>query len=335
MVYEFFISLSPYALEKPSWEFGNVQVTANSLARSNVFNLFLIFLDFILVAIFDMKRSKYITLVTKKKRGVSAELSIFKQQLISKLLIALVLAGIVAVALHVVPRAFGVTIEFENWYYSILFLIMFALWARIMYLALHPEFRTTLCQLSRERRVIFIVILLGVLNCVDAWDTGFRVAQLTFNIGVCATIALDLLQYRVSRKVSIAIVPPLVAVLPFNIFMNTFQRSDCENNRIPLGFTGRSVSSCTVKRMIYQSILTLLISAFVTVLRNRKGSFLFNNVNIYRTTGRGTRNSVDSDFILRISRQIDTPKNKKEGLFGVHKKGVEVKQVQIRREVSV
>ena len=30
-----------------------------------------------------------------------------------------------------------------------------------------------------------------------------------------------------------------------------------------------------------------------------------------------------------------TPKNKKEGLFGVHKKGVEVKQVQIRREVSV
>ena len=49
-----FISLSPYALEKP-WEFGNVQVTANSLARSNVFNLFLIFLDFMLVAIFDMK----------------------------------------------------------------------------------------------------------------------------------------------------------------------------------------------------------------------------------------------------------------------------------------
>ena len=31
----------------------------------------------------------------------------------------------------------------------------------------------------------------------------------------------------------------------------------------------------------------------------------------------------------------DTPKNEKEGLFGVHKKGVEVKQVQIRREVSV
>ena len=55
MVYEFFISLSPYALEKPSWEFVNVQVTANSLARSNVFNLFLIFLDAALVAIFDMK----------------------------------------------------------------------------------------------------------------------------------------------------------------------------------------------------------------------------------------------------------------------------------------
>ena len=93
-----------------------------------------------------MKRSKYITLVTKKKRGVSAELSIFKQQLISKLLIALVLAGIVAVALHVVPRAFGVTIEFENWYYSILFLIMFALWAIIiLHYTLNFEPRFVIC----------------------------------------------------------------------------------------------------------------------------------------------------------------------------------------------
>ena len=123
-------------------------------------------------------------------------------------------------------------------------------------------------------------------------------AELTFNLAVFVILTLDILQYQVSRKVSIAIVPILAVVLLWNINMEVFQRSDCENNRLPWGIMGRSVSSCTIRRMIYQSILTLLISAFVTVLRNRKGSFLFNNVNIYRTTGRGTRNSVDSDFNL-------------------------------------
>ena len=67
------------------------------------------------------------------------------------------------------------------------------------------------------------------------------------------------------------------------------------------------------------------MSAFVTVLRNRKGSFLFYNANIYRTTGRGTRNSVDHSFIGRISEQIG-----RESFFGVQKKEVEAKQVRIR-----
>ena len=43
MAYEFFVSLSPHAIRKPSWKFINVQITANSLARSNFFNLSLIF----------------------------------------------------------------------------------------------------------------------------------------------------------------------------------------------------------------------------------------------------------------------------------------------------
>ena len=329
MVYEFFISLSPYALEKPSWKFVNVPVTANSLARSNFFNLFLIFLDAALVAIFDMRRSKYIMLVTKKKRGRSAELSIFKQQLVFKFLIAMVFTAIAATALHIVSTVLDVNLESKNLYDSILLFILFVLWVLIMYLALDPEYRTTLCHLSRERRVIFIVVLLGVLNCVDVWEIGFRVAQLTFNLAVFVILTLDILQYQVSRKVSIAIVPILAVVLLWNINVEAFQRSDCENNRLPWGIMGRSVSSCTIRRMIYQSILTLLISAFVTVLRNRKGSFLFYNANIYRTTGRGTRNSVDHSFVGRISEQIG-----KESVFRVQKKEVEAKQVRIR-EVSV
>ena len=46
----------------------NIETTANSLSRSNYFNLFVIFFDAMIVVIYDVNRSKYVMLVKKRKR---------------------------------------------------------------------------------------------------------------------------------------------------------------------------------------------------------------------------------------------------------------------------
>ena len=46
----------------------NVKVTANSLSRSTNFNLFVIFLDALIVVVYDVKRSKFVMLTKKQKR---------------------------------------------------------------------------------------------------------------------------------------------------------------------------------------------------------------------------------------------------------------------------
>ena len=68
LVYEFFVSISPVGPKKPSWTFMNVETTANSLSRSNYFNLFVIFLDALIVVIYDVNRPKYVMIVKKCKR---------------------------------------------------------------------------------------------------------------------------------------------------------------------------------------------------------------------------------------------------------------------------
>ena len=68
ITYEFFISISPVAPAKPEWMFMNIKTTANSLSRSNLFNIFVIFLDALIIVIYDAQRSKYVMLAKKQKR---------------------------------------------------------------------------------------------------------------------------------------------------------------------------------------------------------------------------------------------------------------------------
>ena len=64
------MSISPIGPTKPSWQFMNIETTANSLSRSNYFNLFVIYFDAIIVVIYDVNRSKYVMLVKKRKRDI-------------------------------------------------------------------------------------------------------------------------------------------------------------------------------------------------------------------------------------------------------------------------
>ena len=75
--YEFLVSISPVGPSEPSWSFMNIKTTANSLSRSNYFNLFVIFTDALIVIIFDPKRSKFVMLVDVCKRNL-VEVSVEK-----------------------------------------------------------------------------------------------------------------------------------------------------------------------------------------------------------------------------------------------------------------
>ena len=48
----FLASISPVAPVKPEWTFMYIKTTANSLSRSNLFNLFVIFLDALIIVMY-------------------------------------------------------------------------------------------------------------------------------------------------------------------------------------------------------------------------------------------------------------------------------------------
>ena len=68
ITYEFFLSISPLAVDSDVWVFWNVEVTANSLSRSNYFNFFMIFFDAFIMILYDSGRSKFVMVVKKQKR---------------------------------------------------------------------------------------------------------------------------------------------------------------------------------------------------------------------------------------------------------------------------
>ena len=68
LAYEFFVSISPLVQQSHHGSLCIIETTANSLSRSNYFNLFVIFFDALIVVIYDVKRSKYAMMVKKRKR---------------------------------------------------------------------------------------------------------------------------------------------------------------------------------------------------------------------------------------------------------------------------
>ena len=99
--YEFFVSISPVAPSKPVWTFLNVKVTANSLSRSNYFNLFVIFFDGLIVSLFDRDRSKYMMLVKKRKREV-VQVPSSRLRMLQRLWIILVVLGSLSFTTYII-----------------------------------------------------------------------------------------------------------------------------------------------------------------------------------------------------------------------------------------
>ena len=104
LVYEFFVSISPVGPRKPSWTLMHVETTANSLSRSNYFNLFVIFFDALIVVIYDVKRSKYVMMVKKRKRE-TLEVSTSQEYMLKRLWIFFALTCLLAVSTFIMEES--------------------------------------------------------------------------------------------------------------------------------------------------------------------------------------------------------------------------------------
>ena len=166
LVYEFLVSISPVGPRKPSWKFMNIETTANSLSRSNYFNLFVIFFDALIVVIYDLNRSKYVMLVKKRKREM-LQVSPSKEYKLMRLWIIVVVTGFLAVVTYIMDALIKVFTSIQpglvNTFYGIFASIAICSFLVILYFSSSSKATNILYHLMHERRVIFIVLLLGIL----------------------------------------------------------------------------------------------------------------------------------------------------------------------------
>ena len=109
----------------------------------------------------------------------------------------------------------------------------------ILYFSSGSAALKTLYLMMHERRVLFIIILLGILFYIDNKYFPLSPAVVIFPIMILAALSLDLIVTYFPRRLSLAAVAFIVIVLLWNTFNYSFYRTDCESNKLRWGIFGR------------------------------------------------------------------------------------------------
>lgn len=305
VVYEFLVSISPVGPTKPSWQFMNIETTANSLSRSNYFNLFVIFFDAIIVVIYDVNRSKYAMLVKKRQREM-LEVPPSKERVLKRLWMLVTIAGLLLFISYIMESAFKMLSNIypglDNVITGIFFSLSIGSYIIVAWLS---SSRKVLYFLVQERRVIFIVILLGILFYVDnivvyGWTSA---AHITYPLQILCYISLDMIIMYFPRRLSLAMMVIIIVLNLWNIVNNTFRKTDCKQYMLPWGIFGENISYCTIKRLIFQTIVSLLVSAAIAIFAGRTDNLFFCNQNIYRSTGTIDRHALNQKYVSSMRRE--------------------------------
>ena len=72
---------------------------------------------------------------------------------------------------------------------------------------------------------------------------------------------------------------------------------------LPWGIYGEDISYCTISRLIFQSILSCVVSAAVAVFAGRTDNLFFCNANVYRSTGTINQGTVNQNYIASMSKE--------------------------------
>ena len=171
--------------------------------------------------------------------------------------------------------------------------------------------------LLQERRIIFVLILLGILFYIDnvfmyGHPTGNGIA---FPLLICVLLSFDFLCCHFPRKITIITWTVSLLVLFWNIVDKTFVKTDCEVKKLPWGYMGTKVSYCNITRLIYQSILSLLLPAAFATLAKRTDNLFYCNANLYRSTGTTHRTTVNENTYV-VSMTTERSFSKKKNVLG-------------------
>ncbi len=173
---------------------------------------------------------------------------------------------------------------------------------RIIYSSSTKSYKV-FCMLIQERRVIFQYILLGILFYIDNFYLEVSAAGIFFPIFMTMYTSFDFIGGFFPRRLSIAVMAIISIILIFNIFNQTFLKTDCEERKLKWGIYGEEISYCTIKRIIYQTILSLLTPAFLATLTGQTNNLFFCNANIYRSSGTINRKTVNVNYVRNMSRE--------------------------------
>ena len=317
VINEFFISISPFRPTTPEWTFINIKTTPNSLSRTNQFNLFVIFFDALIVILFDEERAKYIMLVKKKKRykmEISAEKK-KKLNILWKIFCTAVSIGVILFMLNAMKIWPDTRLAYDLPLSTIAVLALIT-YSVVIYKSVKNPWKIV-TYLLQERRIIFVLILLGILFYIDnvfmyGHPTGNGIA---FPLLICALLSFDFLCCHFPRKISIITWTVSLLVLFWNIVDKTFVKTDCEVTKLPWGYMGTKVSYCNITRLIYQSILSLLLPAAFATLAKRTDNLFYCNANLYRSTGTTHRTTVNENTYV-VSMTTERSFSKKKNVLG-------------------
>ena len=298
--YEFLVSISPFGPSKPSWTFVSVKVTANSLSRSTNFNLFVIFLDALIMVVYDVKRSKFVMLTKKQKRRM-VEMDESRKVFLDRLWKCLVVIFLLGLILHVVDRGFRVSSTLLDILEVVVVLLGFLVPLVILYYSTNTKAaKAVLFKLVCERRVVFILILTGIIAYINLRVFGFSVWIFTNPLVTIGVISFDIIILYFPRKASKALMFVLVINYLFNIYRYTFLMKNCDQNKLPWGLYGQKISYCNVQRLGFQTILSLMLSAAVATLLGKTYNLFFCNANILRSTGTVDRRSRSFEYVQNM-----------------------------------
>ena len=218
IVYEFLVSISPVGPTKPSWKFMNIETTANSLSRSNYFNLFVIFFDAMIVVIYDVNRSKYVMLVKKRKREM-LEVPPSKERVLKRLWILLTIAALLTFTSYIMESSSKMLSNIYPGLENVIIGIFGSLGiGSYIIIAWLSSSRKVLYFLVQERRVIFIVILLGILFYVDNIVFYWTAAGIAYPLVILCYISFDMIVMYFPRRLALAMMVMIVLVNLWNIF---------------------------------------------------------------------------------------------------------------------
>ena len=147
------------------------------------------------------------------------------------------------------------------------------------------------------------MILLGILFYIDNIYHGMTAGRIMYPFVILLYISNDLIVMCFPLRVAFALNVLVVLANLWHIFNHTFLIRDCKQYMLPWGIFGANISYCTIKRLIFQTILSLIVSPAITLLAGRTDNLFFCNANIYRSTGTIDRRSGNEKYVSSMRRE--------------------------------